>query len=365
MKPVTMRLLGLAALVVVSVAGAGCNLQWSPYAAKVGSKVITPAQLDQALHDASTDKGFRCLLERSSTAGYRLEGSGSATYDSSFSAFVLTNLIDSKVAHSIVVAHRLSEPSSARLLASAQVNDAFSSQLTRSQCGAASPSVLLGLGKALAGSFVQLQLDEDAIAARAAHVTLDAAGLSSYEAAHRALTEERCLSGIFVKTKAEADHVDALLRQGASFLSMADKYSPSSSSTGGVLGCYTSTQLAQISAVIEVATAGSSVGTIIPPLAYQGVYMVARVTSRPFEPAVAVLDQIFSTYASAFSSAIAGRVRQVGVEVNPEYGKWTARPAKRGAAAAGFGGRVQPPAGPPARFVLNESVVKGPLQRAG
>lgn len=366
MKRITSRLFGpVALLVAVALGASACNLQWSPYAAKVGTAVISPSQLDNALRAASGNSGFRCLLERSSSTGYRLEGAGQDTYDSSFAAFVLTNLIDAKVARSVVASAGISEPASARALAQQQVIAAFQSELSQSQCGGTGASIANGLGAELTGSFVQLQLDEDALAAHVAHVSLTTEGLTAYAKAHPATTRQSCLSGIFVRSRATASHVEGLLKNGASFSSLVGKYSiqQGAASSNGALGCYTSPQLTQVGPAVEKAVAAASVGSATPPVSYQGAYLILLVTSRPFESPVELLNQLFSQYATAFSAAISRGVRHTSVTVNAKYGKWVIG-SKAASTSAGFGGKVVPSKAPAAGLLLNPSVVRGQTQTA-
>lgn len=363
MKRLTIRLGVLAALSGLMAFATGCNLQWSPYAAKVGAKVVTPAELDSALKGAVGDATFKCLLEASSAKGYRLRGAGSGTYDSTFSAFILTNLIDAQVANDVVSSHKLAEPASARTLAAEQVNDAFGNELSTDGCGTATTSVLAHLGKTLGDAFVGLQLDEDAIAAKAAHVDLDTKSIEAYEAAHPASTTEACLSGIFAKNSADAKAAEKSLKGGASFASMVAKYSPSSTSADGTLGCYTNSDLIEISPTIQKAVVAAAVGSDLQPISYQGIYLILKLTGRTPEPAVDALDQLFTTYDKTFQRAIEAAVRRAKVQVNPEYGTWKATSAKATAsAAAGFGGSVKPPVGPSSAFLLNASAVQGPLE---
>lgn len=352
------RAVAVVALFAVGGLGAGCNLQWSPYAAKVGSSEISPATLDGALKAANASNGFRCLLEHSTTGGFRLKGAGTDTYDSAFSAYVLTNLIDENVARALVHRRRLLEPPSAHLLAAEQVSAAFSSELSSSGCGTAAPSsILSSLGSTLAASFVSLQLDEDALAARAAGVTLTPGALVAYERSHPASTRDSCLSGIFVKSDAIARKVKRRLVAGASFVALVDRYSPTQAATRGVLGCYGGAQLTSISPAISAAVAAAAVRAPIGPIPYRGSFLVLVVTRRPFEPAVDVLNVLFAAHSAAFSLAITRAVRASHVAVNPQYGRWS-QGTSATTSLAGFGGRVVPLRGPHTAYVLNESAVR-------
>jgi hypothetical protein len=360
-RRVTIRLFIVAVVTALSVLGSGCNLQWSPYAAKIGTKVITPAQLDTALSEASTNKGFSCLLKVTPGGPSRLVGAGTDTYDSEFAAYVLTNLIVGEVAHSVVKSDHLAETAFARSMARNLVLGTLSQRLVSSKCGIGTPKFLQQLGPALSGSFVQLQLDEDTLAAHAAHVVVTATGISDYETAHPDVTKESCLVGVFVKSEATASTVEKLLEGGASISSVYAKYSIV---TGGnvSLGCYTNPQLTSISTAIEKAVAPATPGKTLAPVPYESAYLVMQVTSRSYEPAVAALSQILSSYASAFATAISTGLRHAAVAVNPVYGRWTILAKSK--STSGFGARVQPPSGPSAAFVLNKSAIVGPSDLA-
>ncbi len=363
MKRVTVsprRLAVAGALAGLAVAGSACNLQWSPYAAKVGSRVISPAQLDSALKQASSNTSFSCLLQHTGSGASSLKGAGTDTYGGSFVAYVLTNLIDAAAARAVVARQGLAEPASARSLARSQVEAAFSSELVSTHCGAASTNLLGQLGPLLSDSFVQLQLDEDALAAHAAKVSLTPAGIAAYESAHPAVTRQSCLSGVFVRTLGAAGTVRAKLAAGASMSSIIAKYAPSQAASGATLGCYTSGQLASISPAIDKAVSAAAVGSVAGPVAYQSAYVVMVVTSRPFEPVVAALSQIFTSNSRAFSSRITSEVRRTSIEVNPQYGRWSHSTTGPSLAAAGFGGRVQPNRAPGSADLLNGAALNAP-----
>lgn len=345
-------------LLAGAVLAAGCNVEWSPYAAKVGPTVVTPAQLDAEVKQAGGNASFLCLLQRTGVAGTAtVTGAGTNTYDSTFVAYVLTNLINGVIAHSVAARYRLSEGTTARNLAREQVAGAFSSQLTSSQCGSATQPLLKELGAELSSSFVQLQLDEDALAARVAHVPLTTAGIAAYEHSHPGATRQSCLSGVFVKSRKTADHVASLLGGGASMASVIARYSPGAASTNGALGCYTASSLKGISAAVASQVAATSAGGITRPVSYQGAFLVMQVTSRPFEPVLAALDTIFTTAAPTFAREISRAAQQSHVQVNPQYGRWA---SSKALATNGFGGKVVPNKGPAAADLLNPSKLTAP-----
>lgn len=368
MKRFTLRAGALSGLVGLALFSSACNLQWSPYAAKVGGQEISTGQLDSALKRASHDAAFKCLLESSATSGYRLEGTGSDTYDSAFVAFILTDLVDSRVASRVVQTDHLRTGAAAYSLARSQVSEALQSQASQANCPAAGQKALAGLGPSLSSSFVRLQLDEDALAARAAGVRLNAAGIRRFETSHPALTRESCISGIFVQTKAKANSIEQAVTGGESFASLISKYAKTSTSSAGALGCYTGGQLGQISPAIAQAVASGRVGQVLKPVYYQSTesaaYVVAEVTSRPYEPAAAALNQLFSSESAAFERAIVSGLGHLQVSIDPRYGRWSATKAGK-SASAGFGGRVVPPKGPALSLVLNRSTIRGKANKAG
>lgn len=363
MRAIAKSLAAACVLAAAALVLGGCGLNWSGYAANVGQSQISPGELESALHGASSDAPFRCLLERSSTSGYRLSGTGTNTYDSAFVAFILTNLIDADVAHRLIESRKLREPASARPLARAQIEDAFASEVASASCGSSGEDLLSGLGRGLAGSFINLQLDEDALAARAVGVTLTPAGLSAYERAHPAATTEACLSGLFLKTPGTATTVKAKLAAGASFASVVAKFSPTQVATGGRLGCYTASSLDSISPQIESDASHARLHVPLGPISYEGSYLVIEVTSHRPEPLVDALDAIFTAHPRSFSTAIRKAVRRSRIVVNPQYGVWT-ESATASTSLSGFGGHVRPLDGPPLTAVLNLGALRGKVEQA-
>lgn len=361
--------LGLLGLLALCLFASSCNLQWSSYAARVGGTEVSQAQLSSALKRASHDSSFSCLLEGSATGGYRLEGTGTGTYDSAFAAFILTDMIDSQIASDVVRAKHLITSKAAYQLAYQQVDQALGNQASQAGCSTTSRSPLAGLGSSLAASFARLQLDEDALAAARAGVSLTQAGIRRYEASHQSLTRERCISGIFVKQKATADSIERALGSGASFSSEVAKYAKSATSSAGPLGCYTLAQLAGISPQLAGAVSSGPIGKGLPAVYYQSsngaAWLVTEVTSEPFQPTAAVLNELFSAESTAFEKAIRSSEPSLQVSIDPRYGTWVPASTKKSAATAGFGGRVVPPKCPPIRFVLNGSTVRGKAKKAG
>ncbi len=365
MKRLTARLCLFGLVGLVGLGASACNLQWSSYAARVQGHQISTGQLDSAMRHASSDVAFRCLLEGSSSTGYRLQGSGSDTYDSAFAAFLLTDFIDAEIAHDAVTGSHLKLPADGMSLARGQVEAALISQASGSGCASGAKDVLSGLGPSLSSSFVRLQLYEDVLAAAAAKVPLTPAGISSFESSHPAITRQSCLTGIFVPTKAEADKLFHQAASGTSFSSLVAHYSKKAGSSGGPLGCYTQAQLEQISPAIASSVAAGKTGEVLKPVFYQGssgsAYLVTEVTSRRFEPFAAALNQLFSFESRAFAKVVSTESARLNISIDPRYGSWTVGRHQKTAATSGYGGRVVPPQGPPLHLVLNEKAVLGRL----
>jgi hypothetical protein len=347
---------GLAAIVVTAT---GCNVQLAPYAAKVGNAIITPAQLYSAMGKASRDAPLKCLLQSVHQAT-RIRGAGTDTYDSGFAAFVLGDLIDAHIAQAAVRADGLHETAAARTLANSQVSVTFSSELTGSgTCASSGTGAELAakLGPVLSQSFQGLDADEDVIAAKAAHIPLDAAGISAYEHADPAEFQESCLLAVATRTKALAKGAEALLRNGASFSQVVAQYDKSSSLVppDGNVGCYTAPQLSA-SSVLGPLVAGTKLGHYSKVASVNGQFVILYVQSQPFEAEAIALQQLLQNEQKALTAVLVTATRRVKVDVDPAFGHW--RPGT-GVGQAALNGVVVPPSGPPAADLVNAGAARG------
>lgn len=348
-----------AALVVVAAGASACNLQLSPYAARVGTVTITPGELDGALSKAASDEPLTCLLQAGGQAK-RFKGAGTDTYDSAFAAFVLGDLIDAQLSDDAVHDESIAVTPAARTLASSQVSGIFGNELVESRCGISGTTLVDQLGPTLEQSFERLQVDEDVIVARAAHISLTTASISAYETKHPKLFQESCLDAIDVKTAADAKSVENKLKAGASFSSLAAKDDKGSTlvAANGEVGCGTEAQLAGSGAVAP-AVEKTATGHVTAPVSFDSQYLVLLVTSRPDEPASEAIGTLVTSEQHALVAALSVVIHHTKVQVDPKYGTWKPGAANASGTSTALSGRVVPPTGPAIGDVLNESATEG------
>jgi hypothetical protein len=357
-KRLTARLGTAVAALGLALSASACNLNWSPYAAKVGSATITTSQLNDAVAKAASDRPFTCLLQQGGQT--HIVGAGAHTYDSGFVAFVLNELINARIGASAARAAHVPVSSLAYSFARTQVAGAFTTQLASARCAGSSSLLLKGLNGTLTPSFVSLMAEEDAIAAHAAHVTLTDAGIQHYEVAHPAATQQNCLVAIAVASKATAGVVERELRNGASFSSLVTQYDKASSLVPptGQVGCGTLADLAN-QPTIASAVAKTAVGHVTSPISLQGQYVILEVSSRPYVPVASALEVILTAETGVLKATLSGTERRESVQLDARYGTWRLTPST-GSSGPALNGQVVPPTGPPAAFLLNQRAVYGP-----
>ena len=205
----------LVALVVSMVGLSGCNVQFSPYAAVVNGSEISQSQLHEALSAIAADAGYVCTIEAGGTS--RVVGAGDGTFNSSFSAEVLSILIQDEVVRQEIVRLGLSEPATLGPVAQAQLAAATSPS---NVCVATGASIIDGIAPQYRRQVIRFQVDEDVLAARLADARLTPAGLLAFESSHRDQTTLACISAIIVGTRTEAALLRLQLLRGASFASL-------------------------------------------------------------------------------------------------------------------------------------------------
>ncbi|MGH9291181.1 MAG: peptidylprolyl isomerase [Acidimicrobiales bacterium] len=333
-----------ATVALLSGLAAGCNANWSPYAAKIGGSTITPSSLDGALKSVAGDAGYLCLL-----GGGRqipVKGSGDGTYAATFASGVLTNLVRSQIVEQLVRARNLPIPSSTQGVAAQQLQQSLASELSSETSCAGQTGQAAGVWRDLRGAYrddlVDYQAAEDALAAASAGTSLRPSDLARYAAAHPSLTSQYCLSVIEVRSRAEVSRLRSAIAGGESFAAAAKAHSidPSSAAAGGSIGCVLSSQLvAPLSGMVT----SLSVGAVSRPVKYQSSFLLLLVTSRRTESGATIVAQLFTGAQSAFNKALTEAIRKAHVLVSPAYGHWSL--------ASHTFGQVTPPRGPPAKFV--------------
>ncbi len=242
-------LAALPALLVIALVSAGCNASSVPSAAAhVGTAAISTTQLDAAMTDLRSDPQYLC--QGGAGTAPVTKGVGTNTWNSTYSDFVLTQLIKFKILDQMVAAHHLSVPASEAAVATTEAENSVAQNLSILQqqsppvtCPGTPASIIESLGPAFRDALIGNQMNEDAYSAYLAGASLQPAALARWKEAHPASTTQSCTSVIEVASAKEATAIAAAVRAGASFATEADKYSQNTGTgKGGVVGCVLESQ---------------------------------------------------------------------------------------------------------------------------
>lgn len=344
MKRLPAVLASLAAISALALGLSGCNVTLSPYAAIVNGTVISQTQLRDALSAIANNASYKCAIEASGTT--HVAGAGQGTYNSAFSAQVLSILIQDKVVRQYVSRLRLPEPQSLSSIATSQLATAT-----------APPSTCPGSGQSLMAAFVpsyralivKFQVDEDALSARLAGASLE--NLSSYVAAHRNAMSLACVSVIEVASQSTAKSLRTRLLHGASFASLAkaDSTDATTSANGGAIGCVPD---ADFTAPLNNVIAGLKTGLVSSPISFgtsstgSANWLLLLVTKRQAESYPQLVSSIVGSEQAALNKLFPAILKRAKVQVDPQFGTWDAKVSTP---------RVNANAGPPAAVVPNPS----------
>lgn len=323
-----------------------CDAQFTPFAARVDGAAVSQSTLDAALDSVAADPGYRCLVEATSGGANRVIGVAGGTYNATFAAGTLSLLIEADAIHDAVRRLALAEGTVAAELARQQVAEDFTPG-TGSTCLYTGSQVVLGLAARFRATLVQLQTDEDAVAAHALGVRFSNAGIADYERHHRAATTLECTDAIVVASQAKAAQLAIAIDGGVSFAKVARQNSLDSSSAdrGGYLGCILPGTLTRPLGGIVSSLA---IGKLSGPVHFGKFWLLLRVTRRAVAPlaqaALAVVEAGTTAAAAQFNTIVA----EAHVSVDPTYGSW-------GKVSGSF--EVIPPTGPPLKLVPNPSAV--------
>jgi parvulin-like peptidyl-prolyl isomerase len=323
-KRLTTVLAGLVAISLLSFGLSGCNVRFSPYAAVVNGSEISQGQLRDALAAISANAGYKCAIQSSGST--HIAGVGQGTYNASFSAQVLSILIQDKIVRQAVVKRRLPEPSSLYPIAVSQLQ---ASTTPPSSCPGSGASLVAAFAPSYRSVLIKFQEDEDALAGALAGVTLSPTGLGAYAAAHKSLMSLACVSVIEVAAKATATSLRSQLSKGASFAALAKAHSldTASAPSGGALGCIPD---AEFSAPLGTDLAALSVGQVSAPVAFSTDWLLLLVTKRQPEPYRQQATSLIALEQTNLNQLFPRVIKTAQVQVDPQFGKWdtTASPAK-------------------------------------
>lgn len=336
------------------LAASGCNFSATPQAATVGNVTITPAELDSTLAGVTADTGYLCSLSNGFQAAIRAKGAGDGTYDTRFTDLVLSYMIDAQLARDATASKGIKLTPLAGTLAAEQWRGLVGSSVTG--CTESPPAVLAALPTNFRDALYTLYAAIDSLVAKEMGIgSLTPAGIDAYLATHRNSALLDCLNFIQVTTLAKAQTVEALLGAGATFGSVASKYSVASSDSAGCVAP------AQLPAALQAALSNLQIGGVTKPVAFQSDYLVLNLTARTPEKAADVESQIASSTRQQFANLVTSFDGFETVRVDPAYGTWstTAR------AGSGTPGSITPPTGPPAQVVPSPAAAVGPAVSAG
>jgi hypothetical protein len=344
-KRLPASLASLAALCALMFGLSGCNVRLSPYAAVVNGSEISQTQLRDALTAVVNNAGYKCSVASSGTT--HIKGAGDGTYNATFSATVLSILIQDKVVRQEVARLRLPEPSALEPVADAQLQAASA---PASGCTGTGASILAAFPASYRQLLVRFQLDEDALSAHLAGTTLNPGPLGAYVASHKTEMMLACVSVIETGTKATASSVRSQVLAGKSFADMARAHSIDSTTSGegGVIGCIPD---ADFNAPLNKVIAGLTVGRVSSPVAFSSDWLLLLVSRRESETSQQLIPSLVAQEQSALNVFFPRILGSAKVELDPQYGTWSTK---------GTLARVQANTGPPADLVPNAAANAGP-----
>ncbi|MGD0895612.1 MAG: peptidylprolyl isomerase [Acidimicrobiales bacterium] len=337
-------LVGVA--LVAALALGACDAQFTPYAARVDGAAVSQSTLDAALDSVAADPGYRCLVESASGGATSVVGVARGTYNATFAADALSLLIEADAIHVAVGRFRLAEGPVAMGLAESEMESDFTPQ-SGSTCQTTGGEVLAALSGGFRSALVQLQADEDALAARVVGASLSNAGIANYERHHRAATTLDCTWAIELASQTKAEQFATAIYGGVAFAKIARKNSldASSASKGGYLGCILPSDLTSpLGGVVR----RLPVGKLSSPVHFQKYWLLLKVTRRPVAPLKQAAAAVINAGRTAAAKQLSAIVGAAHVSVDPTYGTW---------AKVSGTWEVRAPAGPPVDLVPNPAAV--------
>jgi hypothetical protein len=344
-KRLTAPLASLAVIFALAFGLSGCNVRFSPYAAVVNGSEISQSQLRAALAAINANASYKCAVESSGTA--HITGAGQGTYNSAFSAEVLSILIQDKVVREYVSRLKLPEPADLVGIATSQVE---TSTAPPSTCPGSGKSLIEAFPPAYRADLVRFQVDEDALAAYEAGTSLVPSTLSGYVARHSNEMSLACVSVIEVASKATAQSLRTQLQSGANFATVAKAHSVDTTTApqGGALGCIAD---AEFTAPLDTVLAGLKLHEISSPIAFSSDYLLLEVTSRQSESYSQVVTSVLGAEQPTLNKVFPEVIKAAKVQLDPQFGTWS---------VSGALAKVVANVSPPAALVPNSSANAGP-----
>jgi parvulin-like peptidyl-prolyl isomerase len=344
------RVAGLAAVIALVLGLSGCNVRFSPYAAVVNGTEISQAQLRSALSAIAANASYKCAIESSGTS--HVQGAGDGTYNSTFTAQVLSILVQDKAVHQYIERLHLSEPASLPAIALSQLEQ---STAPPSTCPGSGDSLMQAFVPSYRDQLIKFQVDEDALSAHLAGTSLEPGSLEAFVARDKNLWQEACVSVIEVASKATALSLRSQLAKGASFASLAKAHSldTSSAPNGGYIGCVADSEF---TAPLGTVLAALSVGHVSSPVAFSSDWLLLVVTSRQAESYSELVSSLNASQQTTLNTVFPRLLKAAKVQLDPQFGSWVAK---------GSIARVVANAGPASAIVPNSSANLGTSVTSG
>jgi parvulin-like peptidyl-prolyl isomerase len=340
----------LAVMFALSLGLSGCNVRFSPYAAVVNGTEISQTQLHAAILAIMANSSYKCAIESSGTTHFT--GAGQGTYNSTFTAEVLSILIQDKVVGQYVSKLKLPEPTSLSTTALAQLEQ---STAPPSTCPGSGASLMAAFNPSYRAQLVKFQVDEDALAAHALGTSLVPSHLDSYVAGHKNQMSAACVSVIEVTSNATAVSLRSQLEKGANFATLAKAHSVDTTTApqGGALGCIADSLF---TAPLDTDLARLAIGQVSSPIAFSTDYLLLEVTARQPETSQELVSSVVSLAQPALNKTFPTVVKAAKVQLDPQFGTWDTK---------GTIARVVANPGPPAAIVPNSGANLGAIATTG
>jgi hypothetical protein len=296
-----------AAVLLAATVLAGCGSPSVPVAARVGSAVVTRAELDHELAALAANREFLSRVQ----SGAAITGAGPDGFSRSFVDSVLTQEIDTAAAQ-VMLARRDVTPLDTTVAAS--VTTATFAQTY----GGLSLSTFPATYRS---ELVQRTADDVALEAAIKHVAVTLTALVRYRDVHPQQFETFCVSAVLRSTRRQALASGREVRGGESFATVARSQSlDSSAANGGRLGCGTS---GMFDSAFTPTMTSVAVGVPSSPVHDPQGWYVLDVTSRTMRSLAAAAPDIVNALVpddEAAGDAIASYLASTPVAVPTSLG---------------------------------------------
>ncbi len=342
------RLLVLAVLAGLAVAGTSCTLQHP--AARVGGVAIPHSALSsqlQALTDVS-NPAARCAIEILTGTQVQPYGAGQGTVPVALVDSELGTLVQNEAEGQALAARHITV-TAADLTAARQdfVTELQEAYQQLSQSGGALsaacsnvqlPTIISQLPRAFVTQETQMLARQEKLQSLFGHIDVTLAGLRRYYASHKANFTQVCLNLLVADSAANAQKLHRAVTSGTSFAAAASNPAadPTNTPPGGQLRCVYPNQI--------TSTFGSSAASILDNLPVGGVsnpvpvssssptgpatyYLIAQMRQRHLVPLDSTLQSqlrlaLLQQGNQAASAGISKILSQASVWIDPRYGSW-------------------------------------------